>query len=283
MSEAPAPPGAGAAASPALDRARRIEEASLRAWPALTESDFDGWRLRFASGYTRRSNSVTPLGPSRLDLDDKIAACERIYAERGLPTIFRLTPFAPDELDVRLAARGYVRTEQVEVRARPLGPAGPPLFRAPRGPRARAVSVAALGLDRWLDVFTALSGAAESTRAAHRQVLAAVTGTRRLLALMADVDPARSRSPGRRQRAAVSCGMSVLQGGLLGLFDLVTDRAHRGRGYGGELLRRALAWGRRSGGEEAYLQVVDTNWNAARLYQRAGFELVYRYHYRERR
>jgi len=280
VSHAPAPPGAGALPSPSLDRARRIEEASLLAWPALTDSDFDGWRLRFAHGYTRRSNSVTPLGPSRLDLDDKIAACERIYAERGLPTIFRLTPFAPVELDQRLASRGYVRTEQVEVRARPLDPAGPPLYRASRSPRARALHVASLGLDRWLDVFTALSGATESTRPAHRQVLAAVRGKRRLLALMADVDSSAAPSEGRR---AVSCGMSVLQDGLLGLFDLVTDRAHRGRGFGGELLRRALSWGVRSGGEEAYLQVVDTNWNAARLYQRAGFELVYRYHYRERR
>ena len=281
MSHAPAPPGAGASASSSLERARRIEEASLRAWPALTESDFDGWRLRFANGYTRRSNSVTPLGPSRLDLDQKIAACERIYAERGLPAIFRLTPFAPEELDLRLGSRGYLRTEQVEVLARPLGAAGPPLYRASRSPRGRALHVASLGLDRWLDVFTALSGAAESTRPDHRRVLAAVPGKRRLLALMADVEP--SRAPPEGRRVAVSCGMSVLQEGLLGLFDLVTDRAHRGRGFGGELLRRALAWGVRSGGEEAYLQVVDTNRTAARLYERAGFELVYRYHYRERR
>ena len=281
MSHAPAPLGAGAPASSSLDRARRIEEASLRAWPALTESDFDGWRLRFANGYTRRSNSVTPLGPSRLDLDDKIAACERIYGERGLPAIFRLTPFAPGELDRRLESRGYVLTERVEVRARRLGPAGPALYRAPRGPRARALRAESLGLDRWLDVFTALSGATEATRPVHRQVLAAVTGKRRLLALMADVEP--PRGPGDGHEAAVSCGMSVLQEGLLGLFDLVTDRAYRGRGFGGELLRRALAWGVRAGGEEAYLQVVDTNWNAVRLYERAGFELVYRYHYRERR
>ena len=282
MNHAPAPDGAGASASWSHDRARRIEEASLRAWPALTDSDFNGWRLRFANGYTRRSNSVTPLGPSRLDLDDKIAACERIYAERGLPTIFRLTPFAPGELDDRLAVRGYVRTEQVEVRARRLDRAGPPLYRASRSPRARALRVLSLGLDRWLDVFTALSGASESTRPAHRQVLAAVQGERRLLALMADVDLSPA-APAAGSRVPVSCGMSVLQDGLLGLFDLVTERAHRGRGFGGELLRRALEWGVRSGGEEAYLQVVDTNRNAARLYERAGFELVYRYHYRERR
>ena len=37
------------------------------------------------------------------------------------------------------------------------------------------------------------------------------------------------------------------------------------------------------GAEEAYLQVVETNLGAIRLYERAGFETVYRYHYRERR
>jgi hypothetical protein len=101
-------------------RARRIEEASLRAWPALTDSDFDGWRLRFADGYTRRANSITPLAPSRLALSDKIATCERLYAERGLPAIFRLTPFAPPDLDATLAARGYGLGDCVEVLARAL-------------------------------------------------------------------------------------------------------------------------------------------------------------------
>jgi ribosomal protein S18 acetylase RimI-like enzyme len=274
VTEAPAPSSAGWCSPD--DRARKIEEASLDAWPALTDSDFDGWRLRFANGYTRRANSITPLGASRLDLGDKVATCERVYAERGLPAIFRLTPFAPDALDGLLDARGYTRGDVVEVRARKLAVLQPVRSGEPpsepardgRAPRAGSVRVAALGLDRWLDVFAALSGSSESNRAAHRQVLAAVPGTRRLLALIADGRPA-------------SCGMSVLHRDLLGLFDLVTASDCRGRGFGGELLRRALRWGARAGAEEAYLQVLDTNTRASRLYQRAGFEIVYRYHYRE--
>ena len=111
--------------SAASDRALRIEQASLRAWPALEDSDFDGWRLRFANGYTRRANSVTPLGPSRLALTDKVVTCERLYSERGLPTIFRLTPFAPPELDGLLAQRGYRLGDEVEVRSRLLAPTIP--------------------------------------------------------------------------------------------------------------------------------------------------------------
>ena len=183
-----------------------------------------------------------------------------------MPPIFRLTPFAPPELDGRLAARGYGLGALVEVRARPLTDIPPA---PPRPPLAKLVRVAAVGLERWLDVFTALSGAAEATRAAHRRVLASVPGVRRLLVLEADERPA-------------ACGMSVFDGGLLGLFDLVTAADSRGRGFGGEILRRALRWGQRAGASEAYLQVLDRNAVAVRLYDRAGFTTVYRYHYRER-
>ena len=168
-----------------------------------------------------------------------------------------------------LAARGYTLGEIVEVRALRLAGGTAPPKRPPRPPRARSTRVEAVGLDRWLEAFASLSRAAGANRLPHRQVLAAVPGARRLLLLVADGRP-------------VSCGMSVLHGGLLGLFDLVTGAAHRGRGFGGELLQRALAWGRRAGAEEAYLQVVETNLGAVRLYERAGFEIVYRYHYRER-
>src|SRR5947209_20528832 len=61
------------------DRALRIELAALASWPALTDTDFDGWRLRFSDGYTRRANSITPIGRSCLPLEQKIDACERLY------------------------------------------------------------------------------------------------------------------------------------------------------------------------------------------------------------
>lgn len=183
-----------------------------------------------------------------------------------MPAIFRLTPLAPAELDGRLAALGYGLGDDVEVRVRPLAelPASPP-----RPPEAKVVRVEAVGLERWLDVFTALSGAAESTRGAHRRVLASVPGVRRLLVLAADERP-------------VACGMSVFEGGLLGLFDLVTAPDSRGRGFGSELLRRALRWGQRAGAREAYLQVLNRNAVALRLYERAGFTKLYSYHYREK-
>jgi N-acetylglutamate synthase len=250
---------------PPVDRhALRIEEASLRAWPALSDSDFDGWRLRFAHGYTRRANSVTPIGPSRLAIEDKIATCERLYAERGLPPIFRLTPFAPPDLDDVLARRGYRVGDRVQVLALPLRETVP--LRPPRA--ASSGMVRAHGIEPWLDIFGTLGGAPATNRPAHRAVLSAIPGVRRLLALWVD---------GR----AVACGMGVLVDGLLGLFDLVTAADQRQQGHGSEILRRTLRWGTRSGADEAYLQVLDRNKAARRIYDRAGFQIVYEYHYRE--
>ena len=249
---------------PVDNRARRIEEASLRAWPALSDSDFDGWRLRFADGYTRRANSVTPMAASRLSIEDKIATCERLYAERGLPAIFRLTPFAPPDLDDILARRGYRVGDRVQVRARPFGAS----INLPTTPLASPGIVRAHGIEPWLDIFGTLSAARATNRPAHRAVLNTIPGHRRLLALWVN---------GR----AVACGMSVLSDGLLGLFDLVTAMDQRNQGYGSEILRRALRWGTRSNAEEAYLQVLDRNKTARRIYDRAGFDVVYEYHYRE--
>ena len=297
---------AGADDASANQRARRIEEASLRAWPAHADTDFDNWRLRFADGYTKRANSITPLGRSNLPLEDKLATCERLYAERGLPAIFRLTPFAPEGLDEVLERRGYRRGELVQVRALSFArgaTAAVPIASGEGGFAAEAhggsngtlpgfrtrpaktptrtrtaempdfasepVRSRAHSIDRWLDIFGGLSGAPRGNQPAHRAVLNAVPGVRRLWALWVQGTP-------------VACAMSVLWDGLLGVFDLVTASGQRNRGYGSALLHRTLVWGARLGAEEAYLQVLEGNAAAEHIYDRAGFEIVYRYHYRER-
>ena len=87
---------------------QEIEELSMNAWPSLQTLLLDGWVLRFAAGYTRRANAVCPLYPSSQALDARIQACERLYRDRGLPVVFKMTAAAqPANLDGVLAAQGY--------------------------------------------------------------------------------------------------------------------------------------------------------------------------------
>ena len=74
------------------DSNRRLERLAFRARPSLETVEYDGWVLRFADGYTKRANSVNPHFGSTLPASTKISHCEALFKDRGLPTIFRLTP-----------------------------------------------------------------------------------------------------------------------------------------------------------------------------------------------
>ena len=65
------------------DLIRRHEEFGLSAFPALSTVYDDGWVLRFAESYTRRSNSVNPVYPSADNLDAKIERCAAVYRGAG--------------------------------------------------------------------------------------------------------------------------------------------------------------------------------------------------------
>jgi ribosomal protein S18 acetylase RimI-like enzyme len=78
----------------------------------------------------------------------------------------------------------------------------------------------------------------------------------------------------------VACGMGVVDRGLFGLFDLVTDPGHRRRGYGSQLIAGLIGRARAHGATTCFLQVAQHNQPARALYQKLGFREAYRYWYR---
>jgi ribosomal protein S18 acetylase RimI-like enzyme len=239
---------------------RRLEEVALNAWPALQQMLFDGWVVRFARGYTKRANSITPLFAAQLDSAAKIATCERLYAARGLPPVFRLTPFScPAELDQMLAQRGYRRIDHTAVMHRDLQ-AGTSLTPSTAVLRHESVS-------DWIRLWCALHGAAVEQHHTHQAMLDLIPATRLLVSLV-------------QADQVVACGLGVLEHDFFGLFDLVTAPLQRQRGYGGALVSGMLAWARQHGATHAYLQVLHDNAPAHRLYVRLGFQEIYPYWYR---
>jgi N-acetylglutamate synthase len=231
---------------------RRIEEASLNAWPALQQILFDGWLLRFAKGYTKRANSVNPLFDSHLSAEEKIALCERFYAEKEQPTIFRLTPFAsPADLDQILERHRYRRIDLTHVQHRDL--------RGQAIPQEPSVKLRNETVDNWLDTFCRLSAAPRVKHQTHQEILEAIPA-KRLLAVLTDSD------------TIVACGLGVLEHDYFGLFDLVTDLQQRNKGYGAKLVLSMLRWAQEHVAAHVYLQVMNSNAPARDLYAKLGFE-----------
>lgn len=238
---------------------RQFEELSLNAWPAAATLFYDGWVLRFTGGYTRRANSINPLYPSTLGMEEKIHACEQVYRAEHLPVIFKMTPATEPGLDARLADLGYQYEAVTSVHVLDLSDWNDPLT---------GLSVLSTELtDPWLADFSRMSGIQGSSRALHRQILGAI-------------HPPACYASARAAGQPAACGLGVLDSGCIGLYDIITDAAFRRQGCGERIVRDLLTWGKQNGARVAYLQVMLNNAPALRLYEKVGFREAYRYWYR---
>lgn len=248
---------------------RRIEEASLNAWPAHQSLLDRGWLLRFADGYTRRANSVNPVyaveSEGESEVLERVARCEAHYRTHKQPTIFKLTPLVqPAYLDELLATRGYIKEAMTMVRQRNL--ADPMLVNETQG----VVQIEDTISDIWIKNFAQFSDLKDGQVTALRGILHNIAPTTGYATL-------------RVNGEVVSCGLAVVEGTIVGLYDIVTATAARGRGYGVHMLATLLAWSKEQGAMLAYLQVMDNNLPAKRLYDKLGFTELYSYWYRVQR
>lgn len=238
-----------------------LETYAAHAWPAFETEHFDGWRLRCASGYTRRANTVLPFWAGTRDLDTKIAYCEAFYHRRGLPCGFKLTPAAcPPELDAELERRGYTRQADTHVMTLDLTAAALP-------PETAALELRDEPDAAWLDAFCQFN----ATAAEHRPAI-----TR----LLAAIEPRRCFASLRHGDAIAAVGLGVQEDGYIGLFDIVVREDVRRQGLGRVLVSGLLRQAHASGATTAYLQVMANNQPAIQLYTQLGFRDVYPYWYR---
>ncbi len=239
---------------------RRVEEASLNAWPAMQQIHLDGWLLRFAKGFTKRANSIIPLYPSVQPIPNKVAYCENLYARERLKTIFRLTSIAPAKaLDDYLAGRGYEYKDPTLVLSAPLTNQSQPELSSRR--------FDLVSKDDWLTLYTQLTRMPEPARALHGAILNGIQNTCAYAVLVEGEIP-------------LACGLGVLEQELLGLFDVVTHVDHRQSGLATDLVTSLLNWGSLKGARTGYLQVVADNQPGRALYEKLGFKELYRYWYR---
>jgi N-acetylglutamate synthase len=237
-----------------------MEELSLNAWPAHQTMLYDGWVLRFASGYTKRANSVNPLYSSTLAVEEKIPFCENLYQEQKLDVVFKLTSAScPGNLDDLLSARGYQNDSPTSVQVLELASSDAKL--------ARDAELMESLSDPWLDAFCQMSAVEERKRESLQRILL-------------NIVPRHCFATLKVNEKVIAAGLGVLQANQIGLFDIVVDRDFRKHGYGRQIVESLLHCGKEKGAQKSYLQVMLNNAPALHLYSKIGFLEKYQYWYR---
>ena len=240
---------------------REIEELSFNAWPALQTLMFDGWIIRFADGYSKRANSVNPVYDSRIDIEEKISACEQMYRGKNLPVVFKLTTSVhPENLDDILRSHEYQMDSTTSVQT--LG--------SIEGYGICEVELNETCTGEWLAGVYRLNNVNEKIQPTVKRMLG-------------NIIPKKCFAIIRREDQGIAYGFGVLQNKYIGLYDVVVDPSFRNQGYGRRLIFSLLAWGKQNTARKAYLQVMLNNAPALHLYSRLGFQEAYQYWYRVKR
>jgi N-acetylglutamate synthase len=235
-----------------------MEAAAVRSWPAPETADVEGWLWRYASGGSFRANSVSALAFSGRDVEAAVRDVEHRYRAKGAPCRFTITEVsAPADLDVRLAAMGYVQGEPHATMAKEIGR---PATHSPAD-----VEWSAEPTPEWLAVY--LSGLTPNRREVAPAILAGVPGPRCFLSC-------------RRLGAVVASGLSVADGRLASVQCMATLAGARRQGCAHAVLSAIEAWAAAQGCAQLHLQVESVNTAAVALYEGFGFRVAGRYHLR---
>ncbi|MGA5424349.1 GNAT family N-acetyltransferase [Streptomyces lavendulocolor] len=234
-----------------------LARVTARAWPPVEAEPLGEWTLRAASGFTRRANSVLPLGDPGMPLDDALARARAWYEERGLPPYVQVATGAEgtqEPLCAALEERGWRREVTAEVRVGGLAPVGD---LEPGDVRlSRSVDEA------WL----------------RRYNRSGVPGPHVLGVLNGGPSVWFASVPGAGDVPA-AVGRCVVDGRWAGFLAVEVDPAQRRRGLGtavmAALARRALE----EGASAAWLQVETDNRAALTLYEGMGFAVHHLYHH----
>lgn len=235
-----------------LECERRI----VNAWPAPATLLIGDWVVRFASGYSGRANSASPLRAGA-ELDEAtLALIEELYRSDGLPPCIRLTPLVGDATRAAVSARGYrVRDASFGMLGRLDGVA------AEIEPD---IQLEARASQEWIAGVAARQEGAK----ANSVHLAAIVERVRLPAAFATLVVAGE---------PVAYGMAVAERGMAEIGSVVVDHAHRGQGHGRRIIAGLMGWAKAMAAQNVYLQVDQTNAIALGLYDSLGFRRLYAY------
>jgi N-acetylglutamate synthase len=231
-----------------------LESVAARGLRPADEHRLGDWVLRANGGFTRRANSLLPLGRPDRPLDDALAFAHDWYAERGLPVQLHVPTEARRLLDAELGERGWPADQHTQVLVARLD--------ALAAVDGSAVEVATTPDDAWLALYRGGRGLTEPARS--------------LLTRHDTVAFASLRLDGR----TVAVGRGAVDDGWLGVMAVEVEPGRRRRGLAAAVMAALWQWGAQREAQRGYLQVSADNAPAIALYTKLGYWVHHDYHYR---
>ncbi|MDQ0774704.1 GNAT superfamily N-acetyltransferase [Streptomyces aurantiacus] len=253
-----------------------LARVAARAWQPVERERLGEWELRAASGFTRRANSVLPLGDPGVPLDEALSLVRQWYAARGLPAYAQTATGAEgtqEPLCAELEARGWVREVTAELW---IGALAPVANLPEPEPEPEPAPGSVPGFERTV----ALSREADEGWLGRYQRKGVSEVALKVLGSGPSVWFA--TVPGVEPGVPAAIGRCVVDGRWAGFAAVEVDPALRRQGLATTVMtalaRQALAEGASAG----WLQVETENAGARALYTRMGFATHHTYHhYRE--
>ncbi|MEU2266325.1 GNAT family N-acetyltransferase [Streptomyces olindensis] len=236
-----------------------LARVAARAWRPVESERLGDWELRAASGFTRRANSVLPLGDPGVPLDEALDAVRRWYGERGLPAYVQTATGAESTQELlcaELEERGWVREVTAELWVGALAPV------ADRGDPA-VVELSREAGEGWL---------ARYQRKGVSEVALRVLGSGPSV-WFATVPGAAEGAP------PAAIGRCVVDGRWAGFAAVEVDPELRRQGLGTAVMAALARQALDEGASAAWLQVEADNAEARALYAGMGFAAHHAYHH----
>jgi len=230
----------------------RLYDAIDGTWPAANVIEAGPWRLRDGGGGGKRVSCATAAGD--WDRDD-LAAAEQAMRLMGQDALFMIRA-GEDALDAALATEGYAVIDPVTLWLAPVNS-----LTDLEIPRVKAFAIwepLAIMHEIWAE---------GGIGPARYQVMDRAEGPKAAIFGRTDDKPA-------------GAGFCAIHDGIAMVHALEIRAAHRGKGLGKWMMRRAAIWAQENGADWIAALCVQENAAANGLYASLGFEPVGEYHYR---
>ncbi|WP_171655209.1 GNAT family N-acetyltransferase [Paenibacillus foliorum] len=243
----------------------QIEKLALNTWPAASTFTSEHWIYRASGGITKRANSVWTAAGDFFPEGDWLAEAVRFYSFHGLPVRYHISDASPKQLDNLLEAHGYLKETPCSVM---IAQSDVVIKKTlSESDHHFHVTVRSQHKDEWLTHFLKMEGFGEERRTFYNK-------------LFADIEPQKGFFTLELDGLCVAVGSSIVENGWAGFINVAVNPELRGRGIGRIILHELAVWSRNHGADGLYLQVINDNEPALKLYSKAGFTPLYQYHYR---